>query len=360
MSTKAPPDPYDGTLFDWSEIEQAEDWDALILGNGMSINLWGDFKYDSLYEEAKDNGFLSKQDRKLFKQLGVTNFEEVLRKLSNAIVVGEAIGEERPTEEALHASIQKALAQAIQSVHVEQSAIPLEHLEAIRAELRHYRFVFTTSYDLIVYWASGKGPDPAYRYAGFCDFLWADDQNAFDESTITLPETSMRTRLYFLHGALHLVVLGDGTTCKNTASFLGLLNKFGLPFRGDHTARPLIITEASAHDKLRSINANDYLSYCWRTLGEIDCPVVIFGHSLSEQDRHLVDALNEHDGPLAISLTGGNKKRTASEQHRIASLFPGRKLYFFRASTHPLGAKELRIKKMKAPFWKPKTLGRVA
>jgi hypothetical protein len=158
MSTKLTPDSYDGTLLDWADVEEAEDWNALILGNGMSINLWGDFKYGSLFEEAKDSGFLSKKDRRLFKELGLSNFEEVLRKLSDAILIGEAIGEDRPTEQALHTSIQKALAQAVQAVHVEQGLIPLEHLEAIRAELRHYRFVFTTSYDLIVYWASGKGP----------------------------------------------------------------------------------------------------------------------------------------------------------------------------------------------------------
>jgi hypothetical protein len=267
MRTKIFPDPYDGTLLDWADIEGAEKWDALVLGNGMSINLWGDFKYRSLYETANESGFLSKKDRHLFKNLGISNFEEVLRKLSDAILIGEAIGDDRPTERALHESIQKALAQAVQAVHVEQGAIPVEHLEAIREEFRHYRDVFTTSYDLIVYWASGKGPD-GWRYKDFCDFLWADDMNAFDESTSILPPSSTRTRLYYLHGALHLVVLGDGTTCKHKASFVGLLDKFGRPFRGDHTARPLIVTEASASDKLRSINANEYLSYCWRVLGE--------------------------------------------------------------------------------------------
>jgi hypothetical protein len=361
MSTKLAPDSYDGTLLSWADVEQAEEWDALVLGNGMSINLWGDFKYRSLYERAKEHRFLSKKDRRLFEKLGITNFEEVLRKLSDAIVIGDAIGEERSTERALHESIQKALAQAVQAVHVEQGEIPLEHLEAIRAELRNYRHVFTTSYDLIVYWASGKGPE-GWRYDGFCDFLWANDTNAFDESTITLPATSSRTRLYYLHGALHLVVLGDGTTCKNKASFLGLLDKFGRPFQGDHTARPLIVTEASASDKLRSINASDYLSYCWRMLGETNCPVVIFGHSLSDQDRHLVDAVNEHDErPIAISITGGSKKRIASEQHRIASVLHTRELYFFKASTHPLGAKEFRLnERPKMVFWRGKRLGRVA
>ncbi len=233
---------------------------------------------------------------------------------------------------------------AVQAVHVEQSQIPLEYLEAIREELRKYRHVFTTSYDLLAYWAAAKGP-PSYPFAGFCDFFWAKGKNAFAESTITFPAGSAHTRLYFLHGALHLVVLGDGTTCKQTASFTTLLDKFGLPFYGDHTARPLIVTEARAADKLRSINGNGYLSYCWRLLGETHCPVVVFGHSLNEQDRHLVEALNQHsDRPIAVSIRAGTRRKNAREQHRVAALLDSRPLYFFDSATHPFGKKKLRIK----------------
>jgi hypothetical protein len=57
--------------------------------------------------------------------------------------------------------------------------------------------------------------------------------------------------------------------------------------------------------------------------------VVILGHSLRKQDHHLIDALNEHDKrPVAIPITGGSRKRIASQQHRIAGLVPRRPLYF--------------------------------
>lgn len=341
MRPKLAADPDDGALLPWGEIETVEAWDAIVLGNGMSINLWHDFGYGSLYEQAKASRLFSSNDEALFDKLGIENFEEVLRKLSDAILVGEAIGESRPEERARHESVQKALGHAVQAVHVQQGEVPLESLEAIRAELRHYRHVFTTSYDLLVYWASAKGP-PELPFQGFCDFLWARDMNAFDESTITLHPSATRARLYFLHGALHLVVLGDGTTCKQTASFTSLLDKFGQPFHGDHTARPLIVTEARATDKIRSINANKYLSYCWRMLGETDAPMIVFGHSLSEQDRHLVDALNRHqDRPIAVSIKRGSKRKIAKDQHRIAALLESRPLYFFDSATHPLGKQEL-------------------
>lgn len=342
MSTKLANDPYDGTLASWSEIRSKADWDAIVLGNGMSINLWGNFTYESLYEEAKETGLLSDADRALFEELGTENFEEVLHMLSDAILVGDAIREDRPTERALHESIQKGLARAVQKVHITGGEVPEETLQAIRAELRHYRHAFTTSYDLLTYWAAAKGE---YGFDGFYDFFWAGGKNAFDEATIRIQPEWRDTRLYFLHGALHLVVLGDGTTCKQTASLLTLLDKFGRPFKGDHTARPLIVTEARATDKLRSISGNEYLSYCWRVLADCDCPIVVFGHSLSEQDRHLVDALNEHrDRPVAVSIRSGTTRKTRREQHRIASLLDSGPIYFFDAATHPLGSKHLRLR----------------
>lgn len=342
MSTSNASDPYDGTLAGWPEVKAAEDWDAIVLGNGMSINLWGNFTYGSLFEEAKESGLISRTDLALFERLGTENFEEVLHKLSDAILVGDAIGEERPTERALHESIQKALARAVQKVHITGGEIPADTLRAIRAELRSYRYTFTTSYDLLIYWAAAKGEN---GFQGFYDFFWAGGRNAFDEATIRVRPEWTDTRLYFLHGALHLIVLGDGTTCKQTASFLTLLDKFGQPFQGDHTARPLIVTEARAADKVRSISGNDYLSYCWRVLADCDCPILVFGHSLSEQDRHLVDALNKHrDRPVAVAIKSGSARKNRREQHRIASLLESRPLYFFDAATHPLGSKDLRLR----------------
>lgn len=343
MSTSLAKDPYDGTLDDWRDVEQAQVWDAVVLGNGMSINVWGNFAYESLYKHAKKIKLFSKEDEALFDKLDIENFEEVLHKLSDAILIGDAIGEPSRTARARHESIQKALAHAVQAVHVEQGEIPLDSLEAIRAALRQYRHVFTTSYDLLVYWAAAKGP-PDHPFDGFYDFFWAKEKNAFDESTIRVQPGSTRTRLYFLHGALHLVVLRDGTTCKQTASFATLLNKFERPFKGDHTARPLIVTEARAADKLRSINSNGYLSYCWRTLGEANCPIVVFGHSLSDQDRHLVDALNQHpDRAIAVGIRSDSKRKNAKELHRIAGLLEPRPLYFFDSASHPLGMKGLRL-----------------
>jgi hypothetical protein len=200
-----------------------------------------------------------------------------------------------------------------------------------------------TSYDLLLYWASAKGPD---GFDGICDFFWAGERrDAFDAETIRMRPKNRKTRMYFLHGALHVVVLGDGTTCKRRASAdLKLLDQFGHPFHGDHTARPLIVTEASDANKRRSIKSNDYLNYCWERLKEVDCPMVVFGHSLSDEDTHLAEAVNAHPRrPVAVSLVDGGRDVNRDEQLRITRKLRTAELHFFDAATHPLGSEHLAV-----------------
>jgi hypothetical protein len=114
----------------------------------------------------------------------------------------------------------------------------------------------------------------------------------------------------------------------------------------------LIITEGRASEKKLNIAENEYLTYCWKQLTECDSPLVVFGHSLSPQDDHLIAAINEHPSrPLAIGLTDKGKRANRKKQLRIAALFDTEKIYFFDSATHPLGDKALSLRK-KTP-WRP-------
>jgi hypothetical protein len=112
-----------------------------------------------------------------------------------------------------------------------------------------------------------------------------------------------------------------------------------------------VVTEARAADKRRSIEGNDYLSYCWRTLRDCSCPIVVFGLSLRDQDAHLVDAINAHcDRPVAVSIRDHGERANLKEKHRIAHLIDPQPIYFFDSRTHPFGHVDLRIKE--ASWWK--------
>lgn len=328
--------PIDDSLATWEEVTiEYGGWSGLLLGNGLSRNVWRDFGYPTLFGKARRDGAsgsLSTADRALFEVLGTQNFERVLAELAAAIRMADALKEEtRPFLER-YQSIQKALGEAVQSVHAGYRDIPEGTLEAIGRVLQRQEYVFTTSYDLVVYWAMG-----AVDYKGLCDCFWSD--YCFDLANSEPPEG--KTPVYFLHGALHLVVMGSGVTRKLVSTSLqNLLDQFGHPLDGDEQVRPLLITEGSAQHKLLAIEGNDYLSDALDRLRRFKRPIVVFGSDLSEQDRHLVDALNRNpDRPVAVSIRregrSGNEIRSAKAGLR--SRLNSSQLVFFDAATHPLG-----------------------
>lgn len=325
----------DGTLRPWQEVARRHAWEVLLLGNGLSINVWPKFAYASLFDQAQQDG-LGTSDRALFD--GTHNFERALSDLKTAMRVAGALGMDAGPMLERYRSIQVALGHAIRQVHLNRSAVPDETFDRIRTTMLEHEWIFTTSYDLIVYWAM-KGPD---GWAPFADFLSQNGRCEFDpERTAVYAE---QVPVYFLHGALHLVVGGDGVTRKLLRRGLrGLLAQFGQPIDGDAQARPLLVTEGSAGEKLRAIEGNTYLTHCLEQLRALDRPTVVFGSSLSVQDAHLVDALHESpDRPLAISMMPAPKREITARKADLIGRLRTRELLFFDARTHPLGALHLR------------------
>lgn len=153
--------------------------------------------------------------------------------------------------------------------------------------------------------------------------------------------------VYFLHGALHLVTAGTGATWKLTqgnGNLDSLLNQFGKPIAGDKTARPLLVTEGSAADKLSAIEDNAYLSHARDRLAQRLEPLVVFGSSLSQHDAHLAEALSENpDRPVAVSMLPGSEEEMLPLQVDIYGRLKAKPLLFFDATTHPLGDQALRV-----------------
>lgn len=336
----------DGTLRDWSEIS-ADGWSAILVGNGLSVNLSRYFAYQSLYEEAKPRrgrGGLSDEDRAVFKAFETTNFEVVLAKLRDAITMAEVLGRQPGPYRRRFRSVQDALGEAVRRVHLEWSEVPDETLAAIKAELRSYSAVFSTSYDLILYWAIGHDED----YGRFRDCFWSNGCE-FDPKDAKVKGGGRP--VYYMHGALHLIVQGSGVTRKLTQEDGRLLDQFGKPIKDDDEARPLLISEATAREKLRGIEGNDYLAHVYDQFKGQDGPLAVFGHSLSEQDRHLIDAINENpDRPVAISMVRRTKKQLREQQAAIWGKLHTEDVVFYDAATHPLGDSALTINARRRNF----------
>lgn len=103
-----------------------------------------------------------------------------------------------------------------------------------------------------------------------------------------------------------------------------------------------MVTEGSWQHKLQAIEANSYLAHVYDRLRELDAPLVVFGSSFGEQDRHLTDALSAHpDRPAAVSMMPGPKRELRSKQAGVYERFEAKPLLFYDATTHPLGSSGL-------------------
>ena len=162
------------------------------------------------------------------------------------------------------------------------------------------------------------------------------------------------------------MALTDGRTCKRRQTSLrGILDQFDRPHAGDADARTLIITEGGSHQKAAEIVANPYLAFALRMLRECDAPLVLFGHSLGGQDEHLLEAINAHpDRRVAVSMLDRGRAANRRRKYEVQAGLLTDKICFFEASTHPLGAKKLRVAgRFTNPFVKGaarRALGRVA
>ncbi len=325
----------DGNLYDWNSLkDDAYRWNGIFIGNGASISVWDNFNYPSIFNRATlpdAQQYLTASDKTLFLTLGTQNFEQVLSSLKTASIISQALGLDDTVIIQRYNSIKQALINAISDVHIPWNKVPAEVLATIRSALLDYKYIYTTNYDLLIYW-SVMYQDPA----PFTDYFYTED---FDTSnTKIFFETTKR--VLYLHGALHLYKHPSGTTLKRrTENGRNLLELFGQPYTGYPDVIPLIVSEGTSDDKLSSIKQSDYLTFAFNKFSEHPGPLVVFGQSLSTSDMHIVNAMKKwRDRRIAIALLPDTQTNIRQKQASLIAQLPEALLYFFDATTHPLGS----------------------
>jgi len=322
-------DAFDASLGQWPQLPFH--CTGLLLGNGASRALWRNFAYDSLFERAQKvrNKPLGQTDLALFKSMGTENFEQVLSALNTTVRVNAALAISASAPLNRYYAIKEALIHAMRSAHIPFRLLPGEHLQAMARHLREYATVYSSNYDLLLTWAVEQAPE------GF-DELFDVDQG-FDVRRVR----SDATRVLHLHGGLHLIRQVDGTTRKRNAVGSALLDGFAINQPGEV---PLFVNEGRREDKLRAIRQSDYLSWCHAQLAQHQGPLCLFGHSLGEQDRYLLEAIEQAGvQQLAVSIFPLSDAWILSQKHYFTTLFAGREVQFFDATSHPLGAPSLNV-----------------
>lgn len=318
----------------WSQYADGS-WPTILIGNGLGINLWVGFRYASLFEQAD----LPAEAQGIFTELGTTNFEAVLECLYHAGVAQTALHDDATRIDQAYGQVQHSLFTAVARSHVPWGTLSFWHHNVIAASLNKHSAVFTTNYDLCLYWSRLETTAPVK----FVDFLWTAD-GVFDVTNVEVWD-SAATAMYHLHGGLHLWqdnMTGDsGKWLSESGNLLDLQPKYAA-----RTSRqPLFVSEGTSSAKLRTIQRSPYLSFCRERLVSNDGNTVVFGHALARQDQHIIDALNAGPGRrMAVSVfPTGNANEVIGEKARILNLLAKHEVVFFDSTTHPLGDPALHV-----------------
>ena len=325
---------FDAELEDWNALSTSAPCSGLLVGNGASMAVWHDFYYDSLFEKTRSVAEkpLSQTELSVFEALGTRNFEHVLSALKTASKVNKALAISSASPRKRYYAIKEALINCTQDVHIPWRLMQAETLACWNQELARYATVYCSNYDLLTPWAVMQAPK------GFNDMF--NTPGATFETGAALTK-SKATRVLYVHGGLHLVKNQDDKARKIINTAPTLLSNFAI----NHSISalddvPLFVSEGSSEDKRKSIRHSDYLSFCHAQLMGHKDALCIFGHSLGEQDQHLIDALRQAPlKTLCISIYPRNEAFIRFQKNHYSRLFAEQKLAlrFFNSKTHPLG-----------------------
>ncbi|WP_341836113.1 DUF4917 family protein [Chitinophaga pollutisoli] len=289
-------------IYDYSDVRKKLEngTSHLLLGNGFSISFSDVFSYESLFKKAVDNG-LSDNAIKVFDLLGTNNFEGVLRVLNSTAAVASFYYDLDDNGDLIYDDvriIKETLIKTIAESHLHHTGeVPNNAKDSCIDFLMPYKSVFTTNYDLLLYWVNMHSGDRPI----FGDGFRAEFENPDAEYVVFAERLGGDKGIYHLHGALHLY-FSDGYIKKHcwsrTKRPLIDLIKSGL----DNNSFPLFVAEGSPEKKVEQINSNAYLSYCLSKLGRITNRLVVFGNTLGASDGHIVDAIADNDKLIEVCI----------------------------------------------------------
>lgn len=274
----------------------------LLFGNGFSMAYDHKiFSYNALSKFIEDTG--NPIVKKLFERLNTKNFEQIMQQLENFCEVADIFSNDKELVPKIKTAIEElktSLLDAIHKLHPDHVfTIPEEKSNACISFLHEYLndggFVFSTNYDLLLYWVlmrnesknaiDGFGRDmetdlnditPDFEELEYSELRWGKHKN---EQTV-----------FYLHGTLPIFDTGINIIKVEYDSEHFLLQN--VKERIDQKEYPIFVTAGNGDEKLTHIMHNKYLSYCYEKLCFIEGSLITFGFSFGEYDTHIIDAIN--------------------------------------------------------------------
>ncbi len=307
----------------------------LLLGNGFSIACKPDiFQYNSLFEQAD----FSKSPRlkNVFDAVGTTDFERVIKMLEDASRIVSLYSEEDDKAPAQMQDdarrLKDILIRTIACNHPDvPNDIPDEKFRACRRFLSHFLGkgnnggkVYTLNYDLLLYWALMHDDPEGEELDLETNDGFGRDGSEQEDYVVWLGESSAHhQRVHYLHGALHLFDAGaelQKYTWINTG--VPLLEQARNAM--DQNKFPLFVAEGDSEQKLEKIHHSSYLHHSYKSfsaqMNQRNQSLFIFGHSLAENDQHVLKKIEQGRVPqIYVGLYGDSGSE--NNRHIIAAAY---------------------------------------
>lgn len=294
----------------------------LLLGNGFSIAAWPDFRYGALLSVVAGQ---APRIEALFARFQTVDFERVGRALLDArevIAVHDGTETLAADLAADYRDLRRLLVSAITRIHPaapaqlnDRFAACADFLAAFIGTDRRPRAgkVFTTNYDLLLYWTLVRRMKGLAANDGFHGrpLAWErQDQQA----------------IFYLHGALHLFEK-DGVTGKLSVPGR-LVDTVGKRIEKDDV--PLFISEGSSQAKRVRIAESAYLTAASEALAaacdDAEAGLFVFGHSLRDEDEHIFEKIVEGRVPeVFVSVRAADPLEAQAQVLKATELWVARR-----------------------------------
>jgi len=293
------------TIKKWKDIK--EDFtDALLMGNGASIEFDKKFTYKSLWEAAKDTDQITDKIDNLAKALHTgTNFELLMNKLFEVINVNNKFDIKSDEIINTYKSIRKALINTVRENHCEYDDVKDRFNEQIPF-LKNFNTIFSLNYDLLLYWIRIASNNKTKKDQFYDCFSYIGFYDEWLRNYWEINSDNQYTCVFYPHGALHLARDKQGTDKKIFAEGVDLLKTI-IHQWSNNESLPLFVSEGNSKNKMASIKRSDYLLKVYNEILPKSGPtLVIYGWSMDEKV----------DGHILNQIIGGNYKKIAVHVHR--------------------------------------------
>lgn len=312
---------------DFSELHNPDELlQNLLIGNGFSIWFSDRFKYHTLLEKCTG---LEPADMALFERLETSNFEYVLNALNNARDVDDLYGIKHSHDQS-YERIKDSLIEVIRKVHMDYADINGHKFERAMSLLKKSTNIFTTNYDMLLYWTILKINDDLKRDRMFGDLFFNQPKSNGLHFSEEFKKNKERW-IFYLHGALHLYTKGGLVKKMNSGNSSNLLGSLERNIDEGHP--PLFVSEGDWKLKQKQVALNPYLRYCMKCLKTLKGSLTIFGHSLDRSaDKHIIKTICDSEvDKIIYGMYCGDKdgKSIDEEIARIRKDFENKEVEFF-------------------------------